>query len=213
MRFLLRWNLKGVVRHGHRCQISRTFVHNAGGRSGGLRYGTVKLKPEWKRILIDLVAGVHRAVVITGGIGAGKTAFAVAAAGCLAREGWTVGGVVSPRILRDGVTVGYRVRDISSGHEMPLCSLNPPGIAFRRFYFSPEGLRFAREAILRARARFQVVVVDEVGPWELQGKGFYPALEGICADGKPLILTVRPHLREAIPRKLGLSHFRALVLD
>lgn len=109
--------------------------------------------------------------------------------------------------------MGYRVRDLGSGLEMPLCSLDPPGIRFRRFYFSPEGLRFAKEAILEARARSQIVVVDEVGPWELQGGGFYPALEGIGTDGNPLILTVRPHLREEVSRKLGLSRFRTIVLD
>ncbi len=172
----------------------------------------MRLDPEWQGILEGLLQRKIRAVILTGGIGSGKTVAAEAMAAALRAAGHRVGGVVSPRILRDGLTYGYRVRDLLTGKEAPLCSLDPPGIRFRRFYFSPEGLRFAREAITRAAKQVRVTVVDEVGPWELRGGGFAPALEKALGTGKPLILTVRPHLVEKTLKELGLQRTRVLRL-
>ena len=172
----------------------------------------MKFGPEWQGILEELLRGKVRAVILAGGIGAGKTKTAEAMAAPLRAAGHLVGGVISPRILRDGVTYGYRVRDLLTGKEAPLCSLDPPGIRFRRFYFSPEGLQFAREAIIRAGGQARVMMVDEVGPWELRGGGFAPALEKALGTGKPLILTVRPHLVEKTLKWLELPRTRVLRL-
>jgi nucleoside-triphosphatase len=163
------------------------------------------LPREWRRALKGLLRGKTRAVLIIGGIAAGKTTAAGRVAEYIGQRGYSVGGVVSPRIRDGGSTVGYRIRDLGTGRETLLCSIRPPGIRFRRFYFSPEGLGFAHRAILRAGVEAEVVVVDEVGPWELQGGGFAPALEMLLATGKPLILTVRPHLAEEVSSRFGLS--------
>ena len=172
----------------------------------------MKFDLEWQRALEELLRGEIRAVVLIGGIGAGKTRAAEAMARALRAREQRVGGVISPRILRGGVTFGYRVRDLLTGEEMPLCSREPPGIRFRRFFFSPVGLRFAREAILRAVREAEVLVVDEVGPWELEGGGFAPALEKGLETGTPLILTVRPHLVEVALKEFGLRRARVLRL-
>jgi len=194
----------GAEYNGH---LSRNLEAAPRGKIPGM-----KLDPEWQGILEELLRGKVRAVILTGGIGAGKTKTAAAMAAALRTAGHRVGGVISPRILRDGITYGYRVRDLLTGKEAPLCSLDPPGIRFRRFYFSPEGLRFAREAIIRAGRQARVTVVDEVGPWELRGGGFAPALEKVLEAGKPLILTVRPHLVEKTLEGLGLRRTRVLRL-
>ena len=194
----------GTEYNGH---LSRNLEVAPCGKIPGM-----ELNPEWQGILEELLRRKVRAVIVTGGIGAGKTKTAGAMAAALRAAGQRVGGVISPRILRDGVTLGYRVRDLLTGKEAPLCSLDPPGIRFRRFYFSPEGLRFAREAILRAVREAQVLVVDEVGPWELRGGGFAPALEKALEMGNPLILTVRPHLVEVALKEFGLRRARVLRL-
>lgn len=167
----------------------------------------------WERELEKLLRGDLRAVLVAGGIGSGKTRAAAGAARFLRDGGHPVGGVISPRILLRGVTVGYRVRDLSTGRERDLCSLEPPGIRFRRFYFSPEGLEFARRAIARAAEDARVVIVDEVGPWELRGGGFAPALERAVGAGKALLLTVRPHLVEEVRAWVGPRGVRVLWLN
>ncbi len=135
-----------------------------------------------------------RALVVTGPIGSGKTQAVSALADDLRGQGLKVGGVVSPRVLEGGLTIGYRVRDLSSGEERTLCTEEPPGIRFRRFYFCPRSLEFANQAIRRASEEADLVVVDEVGPLELAGNGLAPGLSAALGSGTFVVMCVRPWL-------------------
>ncbi len=111
--------------------------------------------------------------------------------------------MASPRVLAGGETVGSRVRNLGSGEERPLCSREPPGIPFRRFFFSPQGLEFVNQVLTRAAAEAEVIVVDEVGPLELGGGGFAPGLRALLRSRAFLVLTVRPSLVEEVRRWAG----------
>jgi hypothetical protein len=65
------------------------------------------------------------ALLLTGPIGSGKTQAASLLARILLEKGFSVAGVLSPRILRAGETVGYVVQDIRSGKTLPLCAISP----------------------------------------------------------------------------------------
>jgi nucleoside-triphosphatase THEP1 len=83
---------------------------------------------------------------------------------------------------------------------------------FRRFFFSQRALDFANSVLKEAAGKAEVVVVDEVGPLELSGRGFAPGL-GICREsGAFLILTVRPHLLSPVKRWLNLESAEVLFL-
>ena len=144
--------------------------------------------------LEKLLQGKARALVITGPIGAGKTRTIARLAAHLRSAGGRVGGVISPRVLEGGATVGYLVCDVSTGEQQPLCSISPPGIKFRGYRFSPEGITFANRALTRAADEAQIVVIDEVGPFELSGGGFAPGVMAVRKARVPLILSVRPGL-------------------
>jgi len=91
-------------------------------------------------------------------------------------------------------TVGYRVRDVATGEERVLCRDEPPGIPFRRFFFSSDGLAFANAALRRAAEWADVLIVDEVGPLEIAGDGFAPGVRAALDSQAFLVLTVRPSL-------------------
>lgn len=146
-----------------------------------------------------------RGLIVAGPIGSGKTRVVSALAQTLQEEGWQVAGVVSPRILKGEKTVGYLVRDLSTGREFTLCSETPPGVKFRRFYFSPEALAFANAVLAEAAEEADVVVIDEIGPLELLGDGFAPGLKACLRSSAYLVLTVRPHLLEDVLRLVGLD--------
>jgi nucleoside-triphosphatase THEP1 len=257
------------------------------------------------------------ALLLTGPIGSGKTQAASLLARILLEKGFSVAGILSPRILRAGETVGYVVQDIRSGKTLPLCAISPaelfllmeavpsssepspqegatgfffpnplgpqggegnrenvprgsppqsllqkkgeqreqdeakaslfqncvgttsdaiehffaplgpdsagipfpPGgegqgeiFRFRRFFFSQRALDFGNSVLKEAAGKAEVIVVDEVGPLELSGRGFAPGL-GICREsGAFLILTVRPHLLSPVKRWLNLESAEVLLL-
>ncbi|MBC7318361.1 DUF2478 domain-containing protein [Candidatus Bipolaricaulota bacterium] len=145
-------------------------------------------------------------MIVTGPIGSGKTMTVSSLAQELLREGMEVAGVVSPRILVAGETVGYLVRDLRTGEERILCKRDPPGLPFRRYFFQPEALEFANRVLERAAREAEVVVVDEVGPLELSGGGFAPGLLACRKSKAFLILTVRSHLIPSVKRWLDLKN-------
>ncbi len=231
-------------------------------------------------------------------------------------------GIVSPRILRNGETVGYVVRDICTGRTLPLCAISPhelfllmktispasspsppegekglfflnplrplekegneesvpreptflpqpplqkgwketgedkskaslspiflEGIPsesrdfsgpskvtlaptpsphggegqgegdifrFRRFFFSQKAVDFGNSVLKEAAGKAEVIVVDEVGPLELSGRGFAPGLRRCRKTRAFLILTVRPHLIASVKHWLNLENVEVLALQ
>ncbi len=69
------------------------------------------------------------------------------------------------------------------------------------FYFNPEALTFGNRALLPSGLQnTQVIVIDEVGPFELQGGGWSDAIENIAEELPqiPLILIVRISLLQSV---------------
>lgn len=157
------------------------------------------------------------ALIISGPIGAGKTQAALALAELLAKEGFRVGGVVSPRTMKDGETLGYHVRDLRTGKELLLCATgpipeDPEAFPFRRFFFSQRALNFANAVLREATKEAEVIIADEVGPLELSGRGFASGLRVARESSAFLILTVRPHLVSEVARWLNLKNASVLFL-
>ncbi|MCK4414765.1 MAG: hypothetical protein KAY32_14620 [Candidatus Eisenbacteria sp.] len=74
--------------------------------------------------LAELLAGLvdrrAAAVLVTGGIGVGKSRACRQAADSLQRRGMRVGGIVALRVVAAGETIGYDVVDVASGGHRPL---------------------------------------------------------------------------------------------
>lgn len=153
-----------------------------------------------------------RALIISGAPGTGKTTSACALTKALSQM-FLVAGVVSPQIRNDGETVGYLVRDLRTGKELLLATLSSfgpagksqdEGFLFRRFFFFRKALEFANAALKEAVKEADVIVVDEVGPLELSGDGFYLGLQACLGSPAFLVLTVRLQLVGEVQSRLGL---------
>jgi len=147
----------------------------------------------------------RRSVVISGGVGSGKTKAAEALAQGLKAHGVLVGGVVAPRVLGNGETIGYQIRDLGTGEARPFATLEPPGTAVGRFFVDGPSLRFALAAIERGARDAQVVFVDEVGRWELSGGGLAPAVRTLLHSEALPILLVRSELASAVVEAFALA--------
>ena len=145
-----------------------------------------------------------RLILITGARNSGKTALVRLAAAELRGAG----GVCSPAELRGGAKTSYFVRSLRSGRRLPLLRVTDAGPKT-----SEAGFRFACSVIRRNASR-KVLFVDEYGPLESRGIGFYPALLAACARGRGvLVLTARKSLLGDAAAHLGFKRYKVLDLD
>ncbi len=153
-------------------------------------------------------------IVLTGRPGTGKTTVLEQIIEQLNRSASEVAGLIQPGEFRDGAKIGFFVRDLQTGEEAPLArrTSRESGQHGTGFQFDQAGLNLARQALASA-PEGAVLVVDELGPVELRGKGHMPALRQALALRPPrvLILVVRRHLVPAL--LAALSATDAYVVD
>jgi nucleoside-triphosphatase THEP1 len=151
-----------------------------------------------------------RAVILTGERGAGKTTLCLALAVLSPRYC----GLVSPRLHDAADTpVGFSARNLATGEEWVLgrSDTELDGPRFGRFSFSSAGIARAVDSLRGSlfstapklegrseRPRSGIVVIDEIGPLELEwGAGLAPVLPLLAVAGH-LLLVVRPSLANRV---------------
>ncbi len=142
-------------------------------------------------------------VIITGPIGSGKTKAARELAAALVEHGVTVGGVIQPR--SDGGD-SYFLQDVATGRRWPFASFDLNRREGKTGYiFSEEGWAIAYSQLKWASRHMEVVVLDEIGLLEAEGKGHWPAFRHGFDSGsaKLWILVVRRDRLDLLSRRLG----------
>jgi len=120
------------------------------------------------------------------------------------KSGSSVGGIFCPGIERQGRRIGFNVVDLLTGKEAPFARVSrlrrfKGGELVGDYTISRHGISFACGAIRRAvETRCDLVVIDEVGPLELSGKGLMPAVELALASPVNVLIVVRSSLKEAL---------------
>jgi nucleoside-triphosphatase THEP1 len=136
--------------------------------------------------------------IITGKQGEGKTTLLAAMIQRLQKEGYRIGGILQPCVFKDGERIGYDVTDIASGTSVMLCRLNSiqSEIKEGKFSFLEEGVLFGcRSLTMDALRAVDLIIVDEVGPLELRGGGWYASLEKLLRTSDlPIVICVRESL-------------------
>jgi nucleoside-triphosphatase THEP1 len=144
--------------------------------------------------------------IVSAGRGVGKTSFLREYLARMVAEGSSVGGIASPAVFENGERVGYDLLDLRLGTIRPLARViaSPNDTAAVGIYqFDEPAIKEGNRAIISAvREGLDVVAVDEVGPLEIRGKGWSPALEVAlreCSARQELVITVRPSLVDELP--------------
>ncbi len=143
--------------------------------------------------------------LITGDRLQGKTTFLKETTEIVRCSNINVSGFLSEAVHSDGVRTGFRITDIVTGNSADLCSINPqPGsVRQGRYWFSDYALKEGERIILSSiDAGSQLMVIDEVGPLELSGKGWYNAIEELTRRSSAVnVWTVRRSLAEKAARR------------
>lgn len=169
-----------------------------------------------------------RCALFTGPIGAGKSTAAARTAELARRQGLTVAGLWCPALLRDGVKVGIEAVDLAGGGRRLLAVRNSPAAEGRaspeagrcartgRYTFVPDSLAWAGRVLADAvAARPDLLVVDEIGPLELErGEGLAGVLEDLAGARVPCALVVvRDRLVREFQTRLPLADTSVFPVD
>ena len=135
-----------------------------------------------------------RLALISGAIGIGKTTVVGRIIELARARGRTCAGLWSPARVENGIKTGIETIDLHSGERRLLARVAAKGTGQRvgRWSFDPAVLAWANDVLARAiAARPDLLVVDEIGPLELQrGGGLAPVLLPLAAGDFPRTLLV-----------------------
>ena len=143
-------------------------------------------------------------LVLAGVVHSGKTTFLKKLLPNLKRLRLPLCGYLSPLVVVEGSVAGYDLIDIRKGRTIPF--LRTEGEAGWQkvgpFFFLPGGLEAATAAILGHRPG-ETLIVDEVGPMELSGRGVWPALREVLSRSSfNCLLVVRKALVNDLRKQL-----------
>jgi len=146
-------------------------------------------------------------LLVVGEPGSGKTSWCREYIDERRKCGSSIGGILCPAIEKQGQRIGSNALDLLTGLQVPFARLS----RLRRskgsevvgdYTISRRGILFGCATIEKAvKNKCDLVVIDEVGPLELSGKGLMPAVELALASAMHLLLVVRSSLKEALQRR------------
>jgi nucleoside-triphosphatase THEP1 len=126
----------------------------------------------------------------------------------LTRTGFS--GIVTKPVIEKNIKTGHYLEELENGREHLLCTVSPePGwISSGRFYFNPETLKFGNDLLASftnrqlptadcqlPTANRQLIIIDELGPLELKGSGWWPGIASLLKSSiQKLIIVVREEI-------------------
>lgn len=118
--------------------------------------------------------------IITGEVGSGKTTRLGELTTELRQMGIHMAGFLSLRNLQHGERTGYTLVNIRDGSEHLFASTGAHAgwPRYGRFFFNPKALAEGEKIIKKAiEQKSRLVLIDEVGPLELEGNGWAEMLD------------------------------------
>jgi nucleoside-triphosphatase THEP1 len=143
--------------------------------------------------------------LLTGPVHSGKTTLLREAVQKLKGENLNVHGFLSEIILKNDKIIGYDLFDLKEEIAIPFIRREgeKDWEQIGSFYLIPKSLAEASKIILYSRDA-DLLVVDEVGPLELGGKGLWPALEQVIFQLRAqCLLVARTSILEDFLKILG----------
>ena len=150
--------------------------------------------------------------VLSGPVHSGKTTLLKKIAEELKNQGVRVDGFLSEAVFTGKDRTGYDLLDLQEERPIPLLRITGEEEWQRigSYFFVPSGIEKAEKIILRS-GEADICVVDEVGPLELEGRGFWPALERVLLPPSTnFLIVVRETILEGFLDVLGKTDARVL---
>lgn len=148
---------------------------------------------------------INSVSIISGKQGEGKTILLQKIIKELSSLGLQPGGIISQGIWRNNLRDEIKARNLHTNEEILFCQRNPTKswISSGNFWINPDSIPFSLAAIREKNCDY--IVLDEIGKFELDGKGWFEAIRFLLKNNnKPLILVVRNTLIEDVLLKFSI---------
>jgi iron complex transport system ATP-binding protein len=136
--------------------------------------------------------------LVTGSVQGGKTTYLSQLSELLKEKNLNISGFLCPGSFEAGERAGFTLQNIKNGKQVALATAleTPEWTPYKRFWFNPEAFRLGREWIRECLTQLpDVLIIDEVGPMELEGSGWSDILETVGNSSVPVqIWNVRERL-------------------
>lgn len=144
--------------------------------------------------------------VLSGPIHSGKTSLLVRILTELKEQRRSLNGLLSLACFEEGEFQGYNGYGIGTGETFSLIRMTGEAEWDRigSFYFIPEGMRKAQAHIMQITSS-RLTVIDEMGPLELEGKGFWPSFLNLKDVAQPVLTVIRNELLPAFIPRFGIQ--------
>ena len=155
--------------------------------------------------------------ILTGKTGSGKSTFLGDIVVRIRSMDLCVGGFIAASIEDKKASRFYEIRDLSSSQTMPLASEEARAGWMRTgsFYFNPEalslGYRILTDPVV---CENDLIVVDEIGPFELEDKIWADAITCLLDNCScPMLWTVRKQLIKEVTGKWQLENIEIIDIE
>jgi nucleoside-triphosphatase THEP1 len=169
------------------------------------RLAEIKSKIEFKQ----------KVFIITGSRQQGKTTQVQKIITVLKENGIQLGGIYSPRIMEEEITIGYDIVNIMTNEREKFLRQSDYGNLMKIGGYSifPEGLQKGREALkLSVNTDNRIVIIDETGSLELEDKGWDECIQNlVSASQNHILLVVRDIFVEKVIQKWNFTN--VFILD
>jgi nucleoside-triphosphatase len=147
----------------------------------------------------------HKIIIITGEQGSGKTTFLQEMIVGLVNNGLKAGGILAEGFWKNYERDHFKLIDLKSKNSILFCQREPKEgwEKLRHFYINPDGQKFGEAALdPEYMKNSDIIVVDEIGPFELKGKGWANSIENLLRifTDKKMIWVVRNSLLDEVSR-------------
>lgn len=147
-------------------------------------------------------------IILTGTIGSGKTAFAKFLAEQFRQSKINAAGIITERIMEGNNTIGYDLVDLESQNRTVFLRQNGEcgHEKIGRFTICRDAIDNGNRILRSLSALNKVIIIDEVGMLEINGKGWSESISSILAKTDiKLIITVRNSFLEEVKKKWDLK--------
>lgn len=145
-------------------------------------------------------------ILLTGYKHSGKTGRVLEISRRARLQGLRTAGVACPGLWHGSIRAGFDLLELDTGM-LHVLSRSLRGLKPVPFMFDAFGLERGKQALSAERCgSADLVVVDEVGPLELEGGGWARCLDNLCRlTGPAQIWVVRKSLVRKVSRHFGIS--------